>query len=160
LVVRGDGRRRDHTEREAARPGADRLDQVREKGAAERGDLGVGVPLQGIEAEGQPQRRAALEVRALDERQLQLPKIRALVEQFDPGEIAVALDERPECRVGERLGWSGRPRLGLRLAAAGHAVSAWISTSTRGRWSTCATRVIARPELLKPVRLTSSPYCG
>jgi hypothetical protein len=68
---------------------------MREEGAAEHGDLGVGVPLQGIEGEGQPQRRAALEVRAFGERQLQLPKIRALVEQFDPGEIAVALDERP-----------------------------------------------------------------
>jgi hypothetical protein len=53
---------------------------MREEGAAEHGDLGVGVPLQGVEGEGQPQRRAALEVRALGERQLQLPKIRALVE--------------------------------------------------------------------------------
>src|SRR6266576_3903186 len=168
LVVRGDGRRRRyHTEREAVGPGADRLDQLREKGAAEHRDLGVGVPLQGIEGEGQPQRRAALEVHALGERQLQLPKIRALVEQFDPGEIAVALDERTDARIRERIGvWCRRGRggarlgLGLRLAAAGHAVSAWISTSTRGKWSTCATSVIARPELVKPVRLTSSPYCG
>src|SRR5439155_22922405 len=116
--------------------------------------------------EGQPQRRAALEVRALGERQLQLAKIRALVEQFDPGEIAVALDERPDARIRERIGFGcrwhrGGARLGLGLRlAAGHALSAWISTSTRGRRSTCATSVIARPELLKPVRLTSSPYCG
>src|SRR6266516_1931357 len=138
---------------------------MRNERAAEHGELGVGVPLQGVQGEGQPQRVAALEVGALGGRQL------------DPGEIAVALDERPERRVGERIpfgrcrgGRRGRlgPRfapglglwLGLRLATACQAVSTWISTSTRGRCSTCATRVIARPVLLMPVSRTSSPYWG
>src|SRR6267142_6863398 len=151
---------RDQTEREAPRPRADRLDQMREERTAEHGDLGVGAPLQGVEREGQPQRRATLKVGALGGRQLQLAQIRALIEQLDPGEIAVALDERPQCRVGERLGRSGRLRLGLELAAACHVASTWISTSTRGKRSTCATRVTARPELLKPVSRTSSPYWG
>ena len=106
---------------------------------------------------------------ALGRRQLQLAKIRALIQQLDAGEIAVALDERPDARISERISLRclGRwftlglaLRLGLRLSTACHAVSTWMSTSTRGRCSTCATSVIARPVLLMPVSRTSSPYWG
>src|SRR5712691_7763109 len=140
-----------------------------EERAAEHGDLGVGASLQSIERQSQPHRRAALEVRPLVGRQLQLSKVRALVQQLHPREIAVALDERPDARIGERIDlaccrwrWCGRFALGLglELAAACHVASTWMSTSTRGRCSTCATRVMARPELPMPVSRTSSPYWG
>src|SRR5439155_19878950 len=101
-------------------------------------------------------------------------KIRALLEQLDPRKIAVALDQRPDARVGERIRlrclWRRRGSLGctlglalglgLRLSTACHAVSTSMSTSTRGRCSTCATRVMVRPELLMPVSRTSGPYWG
>src|SRR5882762_1413734 len=160
---------RNQTEREPPRPRADRLDQMRQERTAEHGDLGVGAPLQGVERQSQPQRRATLKVGALGRRQLQLAQIRALIEQLDPGEIAVALDERPDARIRERIHlaccrrrWCGSLALGLglELAAACHVASTWISTSTRGKRSTCATRVIVRPELPMPVSRTSSPYWG
>src|SRR2546428_8382441 len=50
--------------------------------------------------------------------------------------------------------------IALGLLAAFHAVSTWMSTSARGSRSTCATSVMARPLLVKPVSRTSSPYSG
>src|SRR5213594_1094808 len=91
-------------------------------------------------------------------------------------EPAVALEQRPDARVGERIAVTDRlrrrrrrqnrlaPRLGLRLGlglgALGHSASASMSARNRGRRSTCATSAIARPELLTPLSLTSSPYLG
>src|SRR2546427_901275 len=90
---------------------------------------------------------------------------------FHAGEPTVALEQRPDACVGERIGvaaWRDgrRQSLGARLApwflggAAFHAASTSMSTSARGRRSTCATSVMARPPLVKPVSRTSSPYSG
>src|SRR6267143_356997 len=84
---------------------------------------------------------------------------------------ANGLEQRPDARVGERIVVADRlrrrqsrlaPRLGLRLGlgALGHSASASMSARNRGRRSTCATSAIARPELLTPLSLTSSPYLG
>src|SRR6266487_649482 len=97
--------------------------------------------------------------------------IRAECGLLHTSEPAVALEQRPDARVGERIVVAGRlrrrqsrlaPRLGLRLGlgALGHSASASMSARNRGRRSTCATSAIARPELLRPLSLTSSPYWG
>ena len=41
-----------------------------------------------------------------------------------------------------------------------HAASTEMSTNASGRRSTCATSVIARPELVRPVSRTRAPYSG
>src|SRR5207244_3074481 len=102
-ITRAGGR--DQTERQARRARADRPEQLGEERAAEHGDLGIGVALERVERERDPQRCAVTEERAL------------------------AL---------------GQAQLGL---------------SGGGR-STCATSVMARPALVKPVSFTSSPYSG
>src|SRR5437773_5069230 len=156
------------------RPRADRPDQLREKRAAQHRDVGVGVALERVERERDTQRRAVTEKRALRLGQAQRGEIGRERGLLHPGEPAVALEQRPEPRVGERVGVAsgvrrrgGRARLALGLAlarapgfAAFHAASTAMSTSARGRRSTCATSVMARTALVKPVSFTSSPYSG
>src|SRR5204862_2071534 len=101
----------------------------------------------------------------------QLGMIRAERGLLHTGEPAVALEQRADARVGERIVLADRlrrrqsslaPRLALRLGlgALGHSASASMSARNRGRRSTCATSAIARPELLTPLSLTSCPYLG
>src|SRR2546430_6375653 len=175
------GRRREQAERETRRPGADRLDQLGEEGAPQYGDFGVGVAFERIERERHAQAFAVLEKRPLGLRQTQLGVIGAEHGLLDAGEHAVALQQRPDTGIGQRIGVGdlgmpvyeqtpsrgftralrgtlalGRP---LRLSAF-HAGSASMSTSASGRRSTCATSVMARPVLVKPVSRTRSPYSG
>src|SRR5439155_11208793 len=162
---------------ETRRPCADRLDQLGEEGAPEHGDFGARIALERVERQRHPQRLTVPEKRAFALGQAQLGVIGAERGLFHTGERAVALEQRSYARVGERIGVAarrgdGRPVYGqtpsreftrallARFAAAFHAASASMSTSVRGRRSTCATRVIARPALVKPVSRTSSPYSG
>src|SRR5438552_1322056 len=149
--------RRDQTQRQARRPRANGLEQLGEEGAAKHRDLGIRVALP--------------EKRAFGRGQAQLGMIRAECGLLHASEPAVALEQRPDARVGERIAVADRvrrrqsrlaPRLGLRLGlgAPGHSASASMSARNRGRRSTCATSAIARPELLTPLSLTSSPYLG
>src|SRR6267143_2253814 len=163
--------RRDQTQRQARRPRANGLEQLGEEGAAEHRDLGIRVALQRVDRERQAQRFAVPEKRAFGVGQAQLGMIRAECGLLHTSEPAVALEQRPDARVGERIAVADRlrrrqsrlaPRLGLRLGlgALGHSASASMSARNRGRRSTCATSAIARPELLTPLSLTSSPYLG
>src|SRR5213078_94693 len=169
--------RRDQTQRQARRPRANGLEQLGEEGAAKHRDLGIRVALQRVDRERQAQGFAVPEKRAFGLGQAQLGMIRAECGLLHTSEPAVALEQRPDARVGERiavadrlrrrqstlaprLGLGLRPRLGLRLGALGHSASASMSARNRGRRSTCATSAIARPELLTPLSLTSSPYLG
>src|SRR5258706_161998 len=161
--------RRDQTQRQARRPRANRLEQLGEEGAAEHRDLGIRVAFQRVDRERQTQGFAVPEKRAFGLGQAQLGMIRAECGLLHTGEPAVALEQRPDARVGERIvvadGLRRRqsrlaPRLGLGLGALCHSASASMSARNRGRRSTCATSAIARPELLRPLSLTSSPYLG
>src|SRR5216110_1195535 len=169
--------RRDQTQRQARRPRANGLEQLGEEGAAKHRDLGIRVALQRVDGERQAQGFAVPEKRAFGLGQAQLGMIRAECGLFHTSELAVALEQRPDARVGERIAVADRlrrrqsrlaPRLGLRpglglrlaLGALGHSASASMSARNRGRRSTCATSAIARPELLRPLSLTSSPYLG
>src|SRR3989442_1434928 len=163
--------RRDQTQRQARRPRANGLEQLGEEGAAKHRDLGIRVALQRVDRERQAQGFAVPEKRAFGLGQAQLGMIRAECGLLHTSELAVALEQRPDARVGERIAVADRllrrqsrlaPRLGLRLGlgALGHSASASMSARNRGRRSTCATNAIARPELLTPLSLTSSPYLG
>src|SRR5216110_1855047 len=173
--------RRDQTQRQARRPRANGLEPLGEEGAAEHRDLGIRVALQRVYRERQAQGFAVPEKRAFGLGQAQLGMIRAECGLFHTSELAVALEQRPDARVGERiavadrlrrrqsrlaprlgLGLGLRPGLGLRLGlgALGHSASASMSARNRGSRSTCATSAIARPELLRPISLTSSPNLG
>src|SRR5438552_15514796 len=163
--------RRDQTQRQARRPRANGLEQLGEEGAAKHRDLGIRVALQRVDRERQAQGFAVPEKRAFGLGQAQLGMIRAECGLLHASELAVALEQRPDARVGERIAVTDRlrrrqsrlaPRLGLRLGlgALGHSASASMSARNRGRRSTCATSAIARPELLTPLSLTSSPYLG
>src|SRR5438093_1577742 len=127
-----------------------------EEGAAEHRHFGVGVALEGFERQGHAHRRAITEVRALGDRQLHVVQIGAARDQLHFGELAVALQERPHARVWT-LGLLGL--FGGRAPSC-HAASTEMSTSAIGRCSTCATSVMARPELVRPVSRTSAPYWG
>src|SRR6266581_6671925 len=159
--------RRDQTQRQARRPRANGLEQLGEEGAAKHRDLGIRVALQRVDRERQAQGFAVPEKRAFGLGQAQLGMIRAECGLLHTSEPAVALEQRPDARVGERIAVTDRlrrrqsrlaPRLGL--GALGHSASASMSARNRGRRSTCATSAIARPELLRPLSLTSSPYLG
>src|SRR5207249_9163658 len=167
--------RRDQTQRQARRPRANGLEQLGEEGAAKHRDLGIRIALQRVDRERQAQGFAVPEKRAFGLGQAQLGMIRAERGLLHTSEPAVALEQRPDARVGERIAVADRlrrrqsrlaPTLGLRLrlrlrlGALGHSASASMSTRTRGRRSTCATSAIARPELLRPINLTRSPYLG
>src|SRR5882762_2343813 len=161
--------RRDQTQRQARRPRANGLEQLGEEGAAKHRDLGIRVALQRVDRERQAQGFAVPEKRAFGLGQAQLRMIRAECGLLHTSEPAVALEQRPDARVGKRIVVADRlrrrqsrlaPRLGLRLGAPGHSASASMSARNRGRRSTCATSAIARPELLRPLSLTSSPYLG
>src|SRR5438093_878921 len=69
-ITRAGGR--DQTERQARRARADRPEQLGEERAAEHGDLGIGVALERVERERDPQRCAVTEERALALGQAQL----------------------------------------------------------------------------------------
>src|SRR2546430_6652068 len=97
--------------------------------------------------------------------------IRAERGLFHTSQPAVALEQRPDARVGERIAVTDRrrrrqsrlaPRLGLRLGlgALGHSASAWMAARKRGWVWVFFCFLIARPELLTPLSLTSSPYLG
>src|SRR5438034_7734597 len=163
--------RRDQTQRQARRPRANGLEQLGEEGAAKHRDLGIRVALQRVDREGQAQGFAVPGKRASGLGHAQLGMSRAECGRLHTSELAVALEQRPDARVGERIAVADRlrrrqsrlaPRLGLRLGlgALGHSASASMSARNRGRRSTCATSAIARPELLRPLSLTSSPYLG
>src|SRR2546422_3920916 len=161
--------RRDQTQRQARRPRANGLEQLGEEGAAKHRDLGIRIALQRVDRERQAQGFAVPEKRAFGLGQAQLGMIRAERGLFHTSEPAVALEQRPDARVGERIAVADRrrrrqsrlaPRLGLGLGALGRSASASMSARNRGRRSTCATSAIARPELLRPISLTSSPYWG
>src|SRR3989449_5562261 len=171
------GPRRDQAEREARRPGADRLDQLGEEGAPQYGDFGVGVALERVERECHAQAFPVPEKRLLGLGQAQLDVIGAGRRLFHTGEAAVAFEQRPDAGVGEGIGvGDGRPvygqtpsrglaralraslALGFRVSL--HLGSASMSTSASGRRSTCATSVMARPVLVRPVSRTRSPYSG
>src|SRR6266446_3360919 len=150
---------------------ANSREQLGEEGAAKHRDLGIRVALQRVDRERQAQGFAVPEKRAFGLGQAQLGMIRAECGLLHTSELAVALEQRPDARVGERIAVTDRlrrrksrlaPRLGLRLGlgALGHSASASMSARNRGRRSTCATSAIARPELLTPLSLTSSPYLG
>src|SRR5438477_284421 len=165
------GNRRDQPQLQARLPRANGLEQLGEEWAAKHRDLGIRVALQRVDRERQAQGFAVPEKRAFGLGQAQLGMIRAERGLLHTSELAVALKERPDARVGERIAVTDRlrrrqsrlaPRLGLRLGlgALGHSASASMSARNRGRRSTCATSAIARPEPLTPLSLTSSPYLG
>ena len=110
-------------------------------------------------------------------------QIRRRCRALHPRQPAIAREQRPDARVRERiavaprLSWRGSlgARLALRLALVlrgaafhamarftrvFHAASTAMSTSAMGRRFTCATSVMARPALVRPVSRTSSPYWG
>src|SRR5207249_8103901 len=113
---------RDQTQRQARRPRANGLKQLGEEGAAKHRDLGVRVALQRVDRERQAQGFAVPEKRAFGLGQAQLGMIRAECGLLHTSELAVALKERPDARVGERIAVTDRlrrrqsrlaPRLGL-----------------------------------------------
>src|SRR6267378_3220765 len=157
--------RRDQTQRQARRPRANGLEQLGEEGTAKHRDLGIRVALQRVDRERQAQGFAVPEKRAFGLGQAQLGMIRAECGLLHTSELAVALEQRPDARIGERIVVTDRlrrrqSRLAPRLGPLGHSASASMSARNRGRRSTCATSAIARPELLTPLSLTSSPYLG
>src|SRR6266446_79126 len=177
-------RRRDQTERQARRARPNRLDQLRHERTAEHGNLGVRGSLERGERERHAQALVIPEKRPLALGQAQPGVIGAECGLFHAGEHAVALQQRPDTRIGERIGLGdlGTPVYGqtpsrgftralrallalglaLRLArrAAFHAASAWMSMSTMGRRSTCATSVMTRPALVMPLSRTGAPGSG
>src|SRR2546425_529025 len=163
--------RRDQTQRQARRPRANGLEQLGEEGAAKHRDLGIRVALQRVDRERQAQGFAVPEKRAFGLGQAQLGMIRAERSLLHTSEPAVALEQRPDARVGERIAVADRlrrrqsrlaPRLGLRLGlgAPGHSASASMSRRNGGSRSPCPTSAIARRELLPPLALPGSPYLG
>jgi len=105
-ITRAGGR--DQTERQARRARADRPEQLGEERAAEHGDLGIGVALERVERERDPQRCAVTEERALALGQAQLGVIGGERGLLHTGELAVALEQRPQRRVCERVGVAWR----------------------------------------------------
>src|SRR5437667_317311 len=145
LRIAGDSRRRDQSQREPGGASANRFDQLGQEGAAEHRDLGVRVALEGVERERHPQRCAVPEKRALGWGQAELRMIGAACGLFHAGEPAIALEQRPDLSIGERIGVAyrlrrrqgcltapGAPRLALRLAAF-HVVSRLLALFTRPR---------------------------
>src|SRR5260221_4050758 len=95
--------RRDQTQRQARRPRANGLEQLGEEGAAKHRDLGIRVALQRVDRERQAQGFAVPEKRAFGLGQAQLGMIRAERGLLHTSEPAVALEQRPDARVGERI---------------------------------------------------------
>src|SRR5690349_14037985 len=120
--------------------------------------------LERVERERHSQAFAVSEEASFGRRHAQLLQVALLRHPLHARETAVALDERADVGVGVRLALPrcGGGGLGARLTArfALHTASTVISTSVMGRRLTCATIEIARPALVRPVSLTSSPYWG
>src|SRR3989475_1386426 len=102
--------RRDQTQRQARRPRANGLEQLGEEGAAKHRDLGIRVALQRVDRERQAQGFAVPEKRAFGLGQAQLGMIRAECGLLHTSEPAVALEQRPDARVGERIAVADRLR--------------------------------------------------
>src|SRR5438874_8066906 len=139
--------RRDQTQRQARRPRANGLEQLGEEWAAKHRDLGIRVALQRVDRERQAQGFAVPEKRAFGLGQAQLGMIRAECGLLHTSELAVALEERPDARGGERIDVTDRMRrlesrvgamIGVRLVlgALGHSASASMSARNRGSRST------------------------
>src|SRR5438874_5808956 len=140
-----------------------------EERAAEHRHFGVGLALQCLERQGHAHGRATREVRALGERELHLIQIGAVRDQLYFGELAVPFEQWPHATIGLHLHgfeWPFGPhpltpspfRRGGTTGL--HAASTEMSTNAIGSRSTCATSVIARPELVSPVSRTRAPYSG
>src|SRR5205807_4081944 len=141
-----------------------------EERASEHRHFGVGIALQGLEREGHAHGRAPREVHALGQRQLHVVEIGAARDQLHFGEFAILVKQRPYAAVGLHLldgfacPFGPHPLTPSPFRRGGttgrHAASTVMSTSASGKRSTCATSVIARPELVRPVSRTRAPYWG